>query len=82
MIMTEELKKYNQVFINVFNVEESELYELIYKDTPEWNSMAQIALVSTIEEAFNVDLDMDDIYTLTSYDKGKQLLKSKFGINL
>ena len=80
--MTEELEKYNQVFINIFNVEETELSELMYNETPEWNSMAQIALVSSIEEMFNVDLDMEDIYSLTTYDKGKQLLKSKFGINL
>ena len=80
--MTEELEKYNQVFISVFNVEESALSELIYKETAEWNSMAHIALVSTIEETFRVDFDMDDIYALTSYDNGKQLLKSKFGINL
>lgn len=80
--MTEELKKYNEVFITIFNIEEAKLTELVYKDSVDWNSMAQIALVSSIEEAFNVDFDMDDIYTLTSYEKGKQLLKSKFGINL
>ena len=80
--MTEELKKYNEVFIKIFNVEESELRDLVYKDSVDWNSMSQIALVSSIEESFDIDFDMDDIYNLTSYEKGKQLLISKFGINL
>lgn len=80
--MTEELKKYNEVFIKIFNVEESELGDLVYKDSVDWNSMSQIALVSSIEESFEIDFDMDDIYNLTSYEKGKQLLRSKFGINL
>lgn len=81
-MMTEELNKYNDVFISIFNEDVSKLSELEYKHTPEWNSMAQIALVSSLEEMFNVDFDMDDIYALTSYEKGKHLLKSKFGINL
>lgn len=80
--MTEELKKYNEVFIKIFNVEESELGDLVYKDSVDWNSMSQIALVSSIEESFEIDFDMDDIYNLTSYEKGKQLLRSKFGVNL
>lgn len=79
--MTQELDKYNKIFLNIFNVEESEFKTLEYKVTPEWNSMAQIALVSSIEEAFGVDFDMEDIFAMTSYEKGKEILKNKFGVN-
>ena len=80
--MTQELDKYKEIFFNIFNVEESEFKTLEYKVTPEWNSMAHIALISGIEEAFGIDCDMDDIFAFTSYEKGKDILKTRFGINL
>lgn len=74
------LEKYNAAFTKVFNVEGAELESLEYKQTPEWNSMAQIALVAQLEDAFDLDLDMDDIYDLTSYKTGLELLNTKFEI--
>ena len=74
------LEKYKATFTKVFNVEGAELETLEYKQTSEWNSMAQIALVAQLEEAFDLDLDMDDIYDLTSYKTGLELLKKKFEI--
>lgn len=80
--MTQALKKYNEIFFNIFSVEESEFKSFEYKKTPEWNSMAQIALVSGIEDTFGVDFDMEDIFSLTSYEKGKEILEGKFGISM
>lgn len=74
------IEKYNSVFVDLFNVTNEDLSSLKYKQTPEWNSMAQIALVSKLEEIFDIDFDMDDIYNLTSYRIGKDLLTSKFNI--
>lgn len=74
------LEKYNASFTKVFNVEGAKLKSLEYKQTPEWNSMAQIALVAQLEDAFDLDFDMDDIYDLTSYMKGLELLNTKFEI--
>lgn len=73
-------ERYNAAFTKVFNVEGTELESLEYKQTPEWNSMAQIALVAQLEDAFDLDLDMDDIYDLTSYKTGLELLNKKFEI--
>lgn len=80
--MTEELKKYNKIFIEFFGKNDSDLNKLAYKITAEWNSMTQIAIVSELEETFNIDFGMEDIFALISYEKGKELLRSKFGINL
>ena len=80
--MTQALEKYNNIFFNIFNVEESEFRSFEYRKTPEWNSMAQIAIVSAIEDIFGVDFDMDDIFSLTSYEKGKEILEKKFGITI
>lgn len=74
------IEKYNSAFSKVFNVSGPELETLEYKQSPGWNSMAQIALVAQLEDAFDLDFDMDDIYDFTSYKKGLELLSSKFEI--
>ncbi len=75
------LEKYNGIFMKMFNVPEEELESLAYKGTAEWNSMAQIALVSEIEEAFDLDFDTEDIFELKSYAIGKEMLAGKFGVS-
>lgn len=74
------IEKYNDIFMKMFNVPESQLEFLAYKETPEWNSMAQIALVAEIEDKFELDFDTDDIFQLKSYIIGKQMLSGKFDI--
>lgn len=74
------IEKYNDIFKKMFNVSDDELESLAYKETAEWNSMAQIALVAEIEEAFDLDFDTDDIFQLKSYVIGKNMLTTKFGV--
>ena len=74
------IEKYNGIFKKMFNVPDNQLVNLAYKETAEWNSMAQIALVAEIEEEFNLDFDTDDIFLLKSYTIGKDLLATKFGV--
>ena len=74
------LEKYNEVFKKMFNVSDNELDSLAFKETAEWNSMAQIALVAEIEESFDLDFDTDDIFQLKSYILGKEILENKYGI--
>ena len=74
------LEKYNEIFKKMFNVPEDQLETLAYKETAEWNSMAQIALVAELEDEFDLDFDTDDIFQLKSYIIGKELLATKFGV--
>ena len=74
------IEKYNDIFKRMFNVSDAELESLAYKETAEWNSMAQIALVAEIEDKFDLDFDTDDIFQLKSYTIGKGLLASKFDV--
>ena len=74
------LEKYNEIFKKMFNVPEDQLQSLAYKETPEWNSMAQIALVAEIEDKFDLDFDTDDIFQLKSYVIGKDMLATKFDV--
>ncbi len=75
------LEKYNNIFKKTFNASDEQLKSLAYKDTVEWNSMAQIALVAELEEQFGLDFDTDDIFQLKSYIIGKELLANKFGVD-
>ena len=74
------LEKYNEIFKKMFNVPENQLESLAYKETAEWNSMAQIALVAELEDKFDLDFDTDDIFQLKSYVIGKKMLATKFGV--
>lgn len=35
-------------------------------DIPQWDSMGNIAIISAVEEAFGVEIPMDDLFELTS----------------
>ncbi len=74
------IEKYNEIFKKMFHVTDDKLESLAYRDTPEWNSMAQIALVAAIEDKFGLDFDTDDIFQLKSYVVGKELLSTKYDI--
>lgn len=74
------LEMYNDIFKKMFNVSDDQLETLAYKETAEWNSMAQIALVAELEDNFELDFDTDDIFQLKSYIIGKEMLANKFGV--
>ena len=77
----ENKKKYDDVFMESFSVSSEELNsELKYDSIPEWDSVGHMSMVSALEDAFDIVLDMDDIIDFSSYDFGIQILK-KYKIN-
>ena len=74
------LEKYNLSFMDSFSIDESVLGdELLYNTIPEWDSIGHMELIATIEEAFDILLETDDIIDLSSYKKGIELLE-KYGV--
>ena len=69
------LEKYNAAFCEALNVEEEQLSNLKYQDIPEWDSVGHMTLMATLEDAFDIMMDTDDIVDFSSYEKGKELLK-------
>ena len=69
------LEKYNNAFINALHVEESELVGLEYQAVSGWDSVGHMQLVAELEDAFDIMMDTDDIIDLSSYEKGKEILK-------
>ena len=76
------LEKYKKAFMEVFEVDETALGGDFSSDTVEkWDSVSQMTLVTVLEESFDIMIDIDDIYELTSFDKGMEVLK-KYGVEL
>lgn len=76
----ENLKKYNEIFCRVLNVDESVLNDkFTFKDVPQWDSVAHLSLISELEDEFDVFFESEDILHYGSYDNGKKILE-KYGI--
>lgn len=75
------LEKYNQVFMDNFEVAESQLLELAYNSHESWDSVGHMALIADLEDNFDIMFDMEDIVDLSSYEKGKEILE-KYNINV
>ncbi len=75
-----ETEKMKKIFQEVFAVGEDALNEGFTSDQVEnWDSVTQMALVAAIEDAFDIMLDIDDIYELDSFEKSLEILKKYAG---
>ena len=75
------LEKYNQAFIENFEVTEDQLPGLKYQDVEAWDSDGHMGLIASLEEAFDIMMDTDDIIDFGSYEKGKEILaKDAYGV--
>jgi len=69
-------EKYNQAFMESFSLDESTLNDkLEYNTIPEWDSIGHMSLIASLEEAFDIMLEIDDVIDFGSYNKGKEILK-------
>lgn len=75
------LEKYNEAFISSFNVEEAALTSLEYQGVKEWDSIGHMQLISELEDAFDIEMETDDIVDFSGYEKGKEILK-KYGVEI
>lgn len=69
------LEKYTQAFVNTFNVTPEQAIKLEYQSIKEWDSVGHMQLIAALEDAFDIMMDTDDIIDLSSFEKGKEILK-------
>jgi len=68
--------KYNNAFIETFSIDEKILKKnLEYNTIPEWDSIGHMTLIGSLEEAFGISMETDDIIDFSSYNKGLEILK-------
>ena len=78
----ENLNKYKSVFMESFGINESQLSNLKYQDIPEWDSVGHMGLMASLEETFNIEMEIDDIIDFSSFEKGLEIIsKYKISIN-
>lgn len=77
----ENKTKYNTAFMESFGIDESALDGLEYESIVEWDSVGHMGLIAEIEEAFGIELEMDDVIDFGSYVKGKEILK-KYNVDI
>lgn len=68
-------EKYDKVFIKSFKVKKDKLKTLKYQSVPQWDSVGHMSMIGSLEEAFDITLEMDDIIDFSSYAFGKKILK-------
>ena len=73
--------KYVAAFKETFMVEEVELQNLKYQDIAAWDSVGHMALMATLEEIFEIELDIDDIIEFSSFEVGKKIL-AKYNVEV
>lgn len=67
--------KLTNVFANSLNIDKSKINNsLTYGETPEWDSVAHMALIAAIEEAFDIMIDAEDVINMSSFDKAKEIV--------
>ena len=69
------LEKYTNAFVEAFSVKREEAKDLKYQGIDAWDSVGHMTLVSALEDAFDIMMDTDDIIDLSSFEKGKEILK-------
>ena len=74
------LEKYNKIFREVMQVEEEQLPTLKFRDCENWDSVGFMTLLSSIEEAFSITLEPEDMMDFNSYAKGKEILSKTYGV--
>ena len=74
------LEKYSQAFCESFQVTNEQLDSLVYQGVESWDSVGHMTLIASLEDAFDIMMETDDIIDLSSFEKGKQILAEKYDV--
>ncbi len=75
------LEKYTDAFVSTFDIKPEEAAGLKYQGIEAWDSVGHMGLVAAIEEAFGIMMEADDIVDLSSFEKGREILK-KYSVEM
>lgn len=75
------VNEYKQLLADVFQVELSEVINLKYKETAEWDSISHLLFISSLEEKYGIKIAPADFMQINSYHAGLEILK-KNGIEI
>ena len=67
-------EKYDTAFVDTFMVNADELPTAKYQEVEAWDSVGHMALMAALEDAFSIEMEIDDIIDFSSYEVGKTIL--------
>ena len=68
-------EKYDKIFCDTFQVTQCQLSTLAFKETPLWDSVGHLTLISALEDAFDIFFETEDMMNFSSYQKGIEILQ-------
>lgn len=80
MIMMNNLEKLNQAFVDAFSVDVKYLKDLVYNGVSSWDSVGQMVLIANLEDAFDIEIESEDIMDINSYRAAILILMRKYNI--
>lgn len=77
-----DLEKYQEVFVETFSVDVIDLNkDFAYQSIGAWDSIGHMSLITALENAFDILIEMDDVIDFASFDRGREILR-KYEIDL
>ena len=68
--------KVRKCFVDTFNIPESVVVDTLeYASIPEWDSVAHMALIVSLEDEFDIMIDTDDVIDMSTFLKAKEIVK-------
>ena len=73
-----DLEKLKLIFVSVLDIEDNVNFEALTKlSQPNWDSLAQVSLISAIADEFSIEIQVNEYEMFTSFNSIKILLESK-----
>ena len=74
-MITSSTEKRRNAFVKALGVSpDSDFESMAYGQTPGWDSIAHMALISEIETAFDIMLATDDVIGMSNFLKAKEIV--------
>jgi acyl carrier protein len=74
-MVSSSMEKLKNAFVNVLGVNPDDDFEsMAYGQTPGWDSVGHMALISEIESTFDLMLATDDVIGMSSFAKAKEIV--------
>ena len=78
--MEDLLAKVQEAFKSAFDIDpQTVTIDTTPNDIPAWDSMGHVALASSLEEAFGLSFDVDDLMEMENVKKIVRVVQSKLG---
>jgi len=72
------MTKLDRIFRQVLELDDAvELESLAYRETPEWDSVAHLSLLSSLEESYGFELEPDELMAMTDYASVREVVQRR-----